>query len=133
MVKHAAEESEWNSKIGAVYANLPFLRYADGAYLAVLPAHRSDLIAEGKSLGHCVGGKYYAQKHMSGESLIVFIRRASAEMTPFVTMELRMEDAHILQLFGAGNSDPQKDVRKFAEKFVKNLKAAMTAGKECAA
>lgn len=133
LVKHAAEEAEWDSKIGTVYANLPFLRHADGAYLAVLPAHRSDLIAEGKSLGHCVGGKSYAQKHMSGENLIVFIRRASAEMTPFVTMELRMEDFHICQLFGAGNSDPKKDVRKFAEQFVKNLKAAMTAGKERAA
>lgn len=132
-VKHAVEEAEWDSKTGAVYANLPFLRDSDGTYLAMFPAHRSDLIAEGRSLGHCVGGKSYAQKHMSGESLIVFIRRVSAEMTPFVTMELRMEDFHIRQLFGAGNSDPKKDVRKFAEKFVKNLKVAMTTGKECSA
>jgi hypothetical protein len=133
LVKHAAEEAEWDAKIGSVYAGLPFLRYQDGEYLAVLPEHRSDLISEGTSLGHCVGGKSYAKNHMGGASLIVFIRRASAEKVPFVTMELRMADFRIWQIHGAGNSNPPEDVRAFANKFVRELKAAMTAGKERAA
>lgn len=53
----------------------------------VAPKSTFDIIAEGKALGHCVGG--YAGRHANGVLTILFLRRASSPDKSLVTIEMR--------------------------------------------
>ncbi len=77
----------------------------------IRPARDADeIIAEGRSLSHCVGG--YADRHMKGKLTICFLRREEAPDKPFITIELDM-DGRLVQAHGYRNEqdgapDPEK-------------------------
>lgn len=122
-IKRENEEKVFAEAIGRVYPCLPILQWENAGYRAVLPKKRGDLVAEGASLGHCVGGDRYCNNHMAGERLIVFVRRADAPDKPYFTMEVDMRSRRIVQLHGKGNCSAPKEVRKFAEAFARKLTA----------
>lgn len=93
--------------------------FTKGDYCIVLPQFRTDLVSEGQSLNHCVGGMQYAQNHMKGWKMIFFIRRADNPGKPFFTMELDTHKGTILQLYGFGDCSAPNDVREFAREFAK--------------
>lgn len=131
--QEAAENAKFEAACSDVYAKLPFLEFRHGAFLACLPSSRSALTAEGKSLHHCVGLDRYFKTHIAGKCLIVFIRKAATPDKPYVTMELRMEDFQIMQIHGYGDRPATPSELAFARRYVQELKAAMTAGKETVA
>jgi len=91
--------------------------FSQGEYQIVLPMQRTDLIVEGQSLNHCVGGDSYAKKHMEGNLMIFFVRKQSEPEKPFFTMELDLNFGRIIQLYGFGDCSAPSEVRKFAEAF----------------
>lgn len=90
-------------------------------YSIVLPKCRQDFIKEGQSLSHCVGNDQYFNRHISGESMIFFIRRNEDAEKPFVTLEVNMRQLHISQIYGFGDKHPSDEVRKFANAFLRKL------------
>ena len=75
----------------------------------VFPMTAAAIKREGKALDHCVGG--YAERHMKGVTTILFLRRADAPATPYITLE--MNGNTIRQIHGyhndtlPGSKDPR--------------------------
>lgn len=122
--KQERENSRFIEAVKPIYQALRLTAFESGGFCIVLPQKRSDLTTEGQSLNHCVGGEHYAKNHMAGTKLIFFVRKISNRAKPFFTMEVDMTDFRICQLYGFGDCSAPKDVRKFAEAFVKKLAPA---------
>ena len=65
----------------------------------VFPATSLAIRREGKALHHCVGG--YAERHMNDVTTILFLRRAEAPATPYITLE--MDGNQLRQIHGYDN------------------------------
>lgn len=133
--KKAAEEEAANAAaVEALREKLPFLEFSHRSFMARIPLSHAELVAEGNSLNHCVGRfKSYWTNHIAGEKLVIFIRKVKEPDKPYVTMQLMMKDFSICQIHGFGDRDPTAPEKAFCKLFAKQLKAAMTAGKEAAA
>lgn len=82
-------------------------------YCIVVPKDLREIIFEGKSLRHCVGG--YVKEVAHGERTILFLRKKKNVETPFFTMEIRNDK--ITQCRGMRNSSMPADVKAFASKY----------------
>lgn len=122
--KHTVENGIFANAVAAIYPTLPFTEFEKDGFCIRLPQLRSDLTTEGQSLHHCVGGDTYYKNHIAGTSLIYFIRKTEAPEKPYFTMELRMDDLRIMQLYGYRDKGAPKEVRAFAESMVSAMKAA---------
>ena len=71
---------------------------AEGVVIRV-PKNADEIVAEGKALKHCVGG--YADRHLSGATTILFLRRADKPDVPLATIE--MQGNIIIQVHGYRN------------------------------
>ena len=60
--------------------------FSYGGYQIVVPRRAQDIVDEGKNLHHCVGG--YAQRHMSGATTILFLRREQTPGESLATIEI---------------------------------------------
>ena len=123
-VKQEAEDKRFVESVKSVYEGLRLTAFEKDGFCIALPQKRSDLTTEGQSLNHCVGGQSYANNHMAGRRLIFFVREISNRAKPFFTMEVDMTDFRICQLYGFGDCSAPKEVRQFAEAFVKKLALA---------
>ena len=82
--------------------------------LIIRPAKSTrELINEGKALHHCVGR--YAQGYAQDDSIILFIRKASAPNKPYFTVEVRKNV--IVQCRGLRNCSPDEKVQEFIEVY----------------
>ena len=97
--------------------------YKNDGYAIVFPKTRTEFIKEGQSLNHCVGTQeMYFKNHLEGTRMIFFIRHEEEIEKPFVTMEIDMRELRIRQIYGYGDKTPAKEVRDFADRFLKLLK-----------
>lgn len=85
-VKHRADEAK-RAEFHKKAEKLERWRYEAGGLLIRPAADADELIAEGASLHHCVGG--YADRMADGETAIFFVRRSDAPEEPYYTLELR--------------------------------------------
>ena len=60
--------------------------YTDGTYLVRPPVSGAEIKREGQMLHHCVGG--YADRHLSGATTILFLRRRDRPGKPLVTIQM---------------------------------------------
>lgn len=77
-----------------------------GGLCITVPGSAEEIIMEGKTLKHCVGG--YAARHFGGETVILFLRHFRKKHTPFITIELASrstfkDDVHVCQIHGYRN------------------------------
>ena len=85
--------------------------YTDGTYLIRPPVGADEIIKEGESLKHCVGG--YAQRHVEGQRTILFLRARERPGRSLVTIE--MDGNKIVQIHGwddertACNDNPKRE------------------------
>lgn len=63
--------------------------FSMGGLRALVPLSSAEIVREGKTLHHCVGG--YAARHIEGTCTILFIRKARTPMRSFLTVELYQE------------------------------------------
>lgn len=97
------------------------LCYSDNRFCIMLPQSSADLIVESKELGHCV--RAYAALVLTGEAVILFLRRTDKPAKPFFTMEFDGKDK-ILQIRGKGNrqiseiNDSNKELRNALISFL---------------
>lgn len=124
--KRKEEDAKFSCISKQLYEQYHISEYSSGKFCVVFPKLRTDLIAEGQSLNHCVGGDRYAKGHLEGRNMIFFIRKAAEPGKPFFTMELDMLEHRILQLYGFGDCNAPKEVREFVGKFVAYTVQAMS-------
>lgn len=103
--------------------------YFEGEGLLIRPARNAgEIVAEGRTLHHCVGGDSYLKKHDSGQSVILFIRQADNPEIPYITVELDTKSLCIRQWYGAYDKKPdQEQIQKWLDKYETRLKCG---GKE---
>ncbi|MGM9647081.1 MAG: PcfJ domain-containing protein [Eubacteriales bacterium] len=61
--------------------------YCDGTFFIRPPFTQEEIIREGKLMHHCVGT--YAERHMKGQTDILFMRRCDRPDTPLYTIEIK--------------------------------------------
>ena len=123
-VKNEVEDKLFIKAVEGIYAALRLTAFEKDGFCIALPQKRSDLITEGQTLNHCVGGDRYYKNHIAGTKLIFFVREVKNRAKPFFTMEVDMGTYSICQLYGFGDCSAPPDVWKFAEAFVKRLAPA---------
>lgn len=121
-IKHAVADETFKAAVGPLYERLRVTQFEQAGFCIVLPQLRSELITEGQSLNHCVGQDKYYKNHINGTNMIFFVRKANDPKKPFFTMEVDMIDYHIVQLYGFGDCSAPKEVRRFAEAYVRRLR-----------
>lgn len=96
-----------------------------GNLILIQPEHIEEIVSEGKTLMHCVGG--YVKRHALGQTNIFFIRKKSEPNVPYYTIEVS-NSYSIVQCKGYRNDrqgeKPQevKDFEKQYEKYLEGLK-----------
>lgn len=92
--------------------------------LLIRPARsHAELIDEGSALHHCVAT--YAKKHLSGQTVIFFIRKKSEPDKPFYTLEYDPKTESITQCRGLRNCGKTPEVEAFVEAwsgYIRNKK-----------
>lgn len=92
--------------------------------LLIRPARsHAELIDEGSALHHCVAT--YAKKHLSGQTVIFFIRKKSEPDKPFYTLEYNPKTESIVQCRGLHNCGKTPEVEAFVEAwsgYIRNKK-----------
>lgn len=96
------------------YANL--FSYKDRDIIVKVPDSIQELFEEGRKLHHCVGT--YADRIISGESLIFFIRKVKEPDKPWLTVDLN-EARQILELKGDFDRVPTTADKKLLTEWIK--------------
>lgn len=101
-------------KISTMFEKLLEELYFEKNGLFIRPAtSAAEIVTEGQTLHHCVGGENYLRRHDEGSSYILFIRKANEPDIPYVTVEYC--DGKIKQWYGLKDS---KVDAKQNEKFL---------------
>lgn len=92
--------------------------------MLIRPARsRAELIDEGSALHHCVAT--YAKKHLSGQTVIFFVRKKNEPDKPFYTLEYDPKTESIIQCRGLHNCGKTPEVEAFVEawsEYIRNKK-----------
>lgn len=112
------EDEALRKKFKIVYEKLSALAWEHNGLMIVPAASESDLIAEGKLLGHCVGG--YGKAHCAGDS-IFFIRHTSEKEVPYFTLQLDTKTGSVHQNRGKKNCDRTEEVKQFEELWITTI------------
>lgn len=96
--------------------------WQDGAY-CIRPAHDAkEIVEEGRTLHHCVGGSNYLNKHSKGETAILFLRKLETPDEPYYTIEIK--DNTILQWYGYNDKKPEQEIiGPWLDGYVEHLKS----------
>ena len=99
------------------------LAYDHSGFCLVIPEQPQDLVEEGVSLSHCVGS--YAERVISGECYILFLRKTASPSESLVTLQLSGKS--LCQAMGKNRRAITKDERRFLERWcnTKNLNLAI--------
>lgn len=89
--------------------------YATETFMIRPPHNFTEIIVEGNQLGHCVARNGYHKKHITGETLIFFIRRTSDPGTPYYTLELEPDDMQVRQCYGKGHAGMTPKISDFID------------------
>ncbi len=118
-IRNKEENEHFSERCAVLYRDMH--GYSDKKYTVVFPKLRTDLIAEGQSLNHCVGGSGYRDAHLLGEKMIFFIRATDNTEKPLYTLQANVKEGTILQLYGYGDRAAPAEAWKFCERFLKQL------------
>lgn len=98
--------------------------YEDDDYLIRPARSAAEIVEEGRTLHHCVGGNGYLGKHNDGESYILMLRAKKDPETPYITVEIEGNRPHILQWYGANDKKPDKEhMQEWLDGYINRLKA----------
>lgn len=100
--------------------------YENDEYIIRPARSAAEIVDEGRTLHHCVGGDSYLTKHNTGKSYILFLRFKIDEDAPYVTIEI--DGTKILQWYGAYDKKPDKEnIDNLLKEYVACLKGTAVA------
>lgn len=125
------EAEKWKKGFDAVIEKYGDLQWNDKRLAVILPKNNSDLVQEGKTLRHCVGG--YGNAHSKGKSIILFVRHYRRPERSYYTLNISFTgpEPREVQLHGYGNErhGPYKEhshsipksVREFVDRWEREI------------
>lgn len=108
--KDKALESKYKKLLGSYQEQFEMQAYG---LMIVAPRKLMDIVKEGKTLHHCVGG--YTKRVANNETVILFIRDTNSPDNSFYTMEVR--EGKVIQVRGRNNCATTPKVEKLVNKF----------------
>ena len=97
--------------------------YEDDKYIIRPARSAKEIVTEGRTLHHCVGGNGYLSKHDTGESYILLLRFKDAPEVPYITVEISSKNYRILQWYGERDTKPdKKNIQKWLNDYLEKLK-----------
>lgn len=99
-MKEAERRKYLENKMKEIDEERALMNYEDDKYLIRIPNNLTEIVIEGSTLRHCVGG--YTERHARGNTTIMFLRRKDCPDIPFYTIELD-NNKNIVQIHGYGN------------------------------
>lgn len=102
-LKKQEESEKSRARFQAVLDRYGHMEWSDGEICIRLPRSLTELVREGATLHHCVGG--YGDKHLSGSDVIFFVRHARRPERSWYTLDIRMNagEPREVQLHGYKN------------------------------
>lgn len=101
--------------------------YKDKEYTIILPTKTADVVDEGVNQSHCVGS--YVNKIISGEVLILFMRKVGEEENSLLTISIVKDgegDYVVDQVRGFANRHSTEKEDDFIKKWAKNKGLKLT-------
>ena len=92
------------------------LSYKDRNFIITYPKTLTDLFEEGRILNHCVGT--YGDSIKNGNSIILFVRKASEPDVPYFTLEVNPTYNSITQFYGHSDTPPLRGKHRDLIEFV---------------
>lgn len=117
-VKHKTNEAK-RAEFHKRAEKLEKRRYEAGGLLIRPAADADELIAEGDSLHHCVGG--YADRMADGETAIFFVRRSDAPEEPYYTLELRNQSVVQCRTLHNASYEANQAVHDFVTAWLRDV------------
>lgn len=107
--------------------------WSEGEFFIRPAREQMELMAEGKTLHHCVGG--YIKRMAEGETAIFFLRKASEPDKPFYTLELQKKRVIQCRTEHNASYDRNPDVKNFVDMWMEKVvkKGGKKKAKEAAA
>lgn len=112
------EDKALNEKIEKLAPKREKLKYEYNGLIIRPALDSAELIFEGRTLKHCVGG--YAINYAENKTNILFIRKENEIEIPYFTVEVSSK-GEVIQVRGNKNCSPDEDVEKFMEKYKKEV------------
>jgi predicted RNA-binding Zn-ribbon protein involved in translation (DUF1610 family) len=95
--------------------------YEDSKFLIRAPMDAAEIVKEGQSLHHCVGGGGYSERMANKSIAILFLRDKENPDVSYYTLEINRETNRIVQSHGYRDKDSDKNrIAEFIKKFTKN-------------
>lgn len=96
--------------------------YEDDEYLIRPARSAEEIVMEGRTLHHCVGGDTYLRRHDRGESYILMLRDKKQPERPYITVEIDSRKSSIRQWYGAHDRKPdQKNMQRWLNQYLRQL------------
>ena len=120
IIRHQGSEEERKKYIKRKRMLEKKYEFRLGELCILVPQSTEEIVQEGKTLHHCVGG--YADRHVRGETTILFLRKRKKQGRSFLTIEMNeyRGKVDILQIHGyknEGYEKPGKPVLPPLEKY----------------
>lgn len=95
--------------------------YEDEMFIIRPAMDAGEIVLEGRTLHHCVGGNGYIFNHHKGGNIILFLRPVAEKQIPYITIEI--SGHRIIQWYGLNNSKPDKEkISKWLKNYTEKLK-----------
>jgi len=120
--KRMQEAAEKYPMIRKNYRSLRNRYFYEDDRFTIRPARSAEeIIQEGRTLHHCVGGDSYLKSHNEKKSIILVMRYKDQQEIPYITVEI--QDERIIQWYGAQDKKPDiKDNQKWLDTYIVRLK-----------
>ena len=120
-------ESKKNEYLKKIYPGLcDTFEYSDCNYSIVVPTCCEDIFDEARQQRNCVAG--YAERHLKGVDIILFLRRTEDIHTSFGTLEMGkvggMEKYYFRQAYAAENKHLPKAAKKWLDEWLDRVNSA---------
>lgn len=112
------ETQVYDALIESAYENMhKLVEWSDGNLKIIMPKTSGEIINEGVKQSHCVGR--YCERVATGESIVLFLRRAADLEQNFYTMEIKkdMRLLDVVQCRGFENCEKTEKIEKFLKKY----------------
>lgn len=97
--------------------------FEDEEYLIRPARSAEEIVIEGRTLHHCVGGDGYLRKHDNGETYILMLRFKNDPEIPYITIEISARNDTVIQWYGAYDKKPdQERMQEWIDKYVDWIK-----------
>ena len=120
--QRASADAAKEPKYRETYKNYRHLyEWSDGDYIAMVPPLLRDIKQEGQEMHHCVGG--YIDRHASGATIIIFIRKKMLPARSLYTVEISPE-GNLRQVQGFHNewaNKPTPEAKDFIGRWLREV------------